>query len=61
MRTHLAGWREHLVEESFQLVSLKKIPHKAAKLTSPAPHAKEKTAIRDLFDVGADRSMVLKT
>jgi Zn-dependent membrane protease YugP len=58
MRADIAGQLEHLVEESFAPVSLKKIPHKTAKLTSLSGARKEKTARRDLFDVGADRSIL---
>src|SRR5260370_15243431 len=58
MRADIAGQLEHLVEESFAPVSLKKIPHKTTKLTSLSGARKEKTARRDLFDVGADRSIL---
>src|SRR5260370_25105122 len=59
MRADIAGQLEHLVEERFAHVSLKKIPHKTTKLTSLSGARKEKTARRDVFERGAVRSILL--
>src|SRR5215469_3402074 len=60
VRTDVAGSFEHLVKESLRHVSLKKIPHKPAKLTSRSRTRKEKSAAWDPFDVQPDRSIILK-